>query len=109
MDPGKLRFLAVYQEPIRTVDAYNNATITGWTDKFLVPCSIRTLKAWEVVKYRSVEMNVTHEIRCRWTPAINATGRLMYQGRKFDLYSINNIDERNRELEILCNEAVKPK
>jgi SPP1 family predicted phage head-tail adaptor len=108
MEAGRMRFLAVYQEPTRSADAYNAAKITGWQDRFPVYCSIETLKAWELVKYRSIQMDLTHRIRCRWRAEIGPSGRLRYQGRSFDIFSINNIDERNTELEILANEVVKP-
>jgi SPP1 family predicted phage head-tail adaptor len=108
-EAGKMRFLAVYQEPVRATDAYNASKPVAWADKFSVPMSIETLKAWEVMKHRAVQENVTHRLKCRWRPGINPSGRFSYHGRVFDVFSIHNIDERNVEYEILANEVVKPK
>jgi SPP1 family predicted phage head-tail adaptor len=108
MEAGKLRFTASYQEPIRGTNAYNATPVTGWKDLFPVPMNIETLKAWELVKYRSVQMDVTHRLNCRWRTEINSTGRFVYHGRVFDIYSIENVGERNVELVILANEVVKP-
>lgn len=98
----------MYQEPTRGTNQYNASVITGWKDRFPVPISLEDLKAWELMKARATQMDITHRITCRYTPEIQAVGRFDYHGRHFDIYSVENVDNRNRELVILANEVKKP-
>ena len=109
MEAGRMRFLAIYQTPARQLDANNADKIVAWQDRFPVSISIETLKSWEAIKARAVQMNITHKIKCRWREDINADGRFNYRGRIFNIFSIDNVEERNRELEILACEVVKPR
>lgn len=108
MRAGALKYLATYQTPIRTSNSKNELTITGWTNALSINISLDTLKAWEIIKTTAVQLNITHRISCRYSPLISATGRFAYQNRTFDIFSVNNVENRNRELEILANEIQKP-
>jgi SPP1 family predicted phage head-tail adaptor len=47
----------------------------------------------------------THTVNLRYYPGIMAKMRVHFQGRFFDILNVNNIDERNRELELSCREG----
>ncbi len=107
-EPGEMRHLAIYQEPTRTIDAYNNETISGHIDHLPVRCKIEDLKAWELVKYRAVQMNVTHRI----IALLLADQRRRPAGLSRPGFRHLRREQHGgaqRRLVILANEVVKPK
>jgi SPP1 family predicted phage head-tail adaptor len=106
MDSGILRYWATYQTPVRSEDTYGDVVATH-IDAFSIYISLDPIRANEVIKNRSEQMNATHKIRCRYSSLINSSGRFVYQGRSFDIFSVINPNNKNVELEILVNEVVK--
>ena len=49
---------------------------------------------------------VTHKIKIRFIPSLNASMQIDYQGRKFKIMNIRNFGELGKELEILAEEQI---
>lgn len=49
---------------------------------------------------------VTHKIKIRFIPSLNASMQIDYMGRKFRIKNIRNFGELGKELEILAEEQI---
>lgn len=49
---------------------------------------------------------VTHKIKIRFIPSLNASMQIDYMGRKFKIKNIRNFGEMGKELEILAEEQI---
>lgn len=49
---------------------------------------------------------VTHKIKIRFIPSLNASMQIDYMGRKFKIMNIRNFGEMGKELEILAEEQI---
>ena len=53
-----------------------------------------------------MQSNVTHKIRTEFVAGVNPRMRLTTGERTFNVVSVTNVEERNRELEWMCTEVV---
>lgn len=74
--------------------------ITAWAE--IVPLSGR-----ELYLARAQQQQITHVIRMHYDPDITAKMQATWQGRTFYFESVINVNEANRQLEIMAIE-VKP-
>lgn len=105
MNAGKLRHRITIQAPIERENDYGERAVT-WIDFASVGADIRPLSGRELVMAQQIESLVTTSIQMRFYPGLNPKMRIVYAGRIFEIASIINILERNRELNILCHEVV---
>ena len=54
----------------------------------------------------TVLSQASHVVRLRYHPGITTKTRLTFQGRRFSVTAIRNIEERNRRLVLLCAEVI---
>lgn len=66
--------------------------------------SIRPLSGRELWQAQQVQADVTHSVRLRYRSGVDATMELDLQGRRLRIVAVLNIEERNRTLELLCQE-----
>lgn len=76
-----------------------------WVEFCTCQASIRPISASERIKSNREEMIVSHRIKIRYRSGITNGMRMVYHGRVFDIASVINIDEKNREIEILATET----
>lgn len=67
--------------------------------------SITPLSAKEILAHAEIHLDVTHEVRIRYTKDITHTDSLKYHGRTFHIDSVINIEEQGIELVLLCHEV----
>jgi head-tail adaptor len=48
----------------------------------------------------------THLIRCRYRPDVSQASRLQFEGRLFEVQSVQNVDERDIALILICAEIL---
>lgn len=66
---------------------------------------VRPLGGKEFWAAQQVIDDLTHEVRLRFMPGINAKDRVVFAGRVFDIVAPPvNVGERNRELVLMCRE-----
>ncbi|HVL67197.1 MAG TPA: phage head closure protein [Vicinamibacterales bacterium] len=46
----------------------------------------------------------THRVRMRYRPGVTVRTRVLFKGRRLDVHEVRNIEERNRELHLMCEE-----
>lgn len=91
------------ESPSRTQDAYG-ADIPTWTTWKAVWASIEPLTGRQFLLAAQATLETTHEIRIRWQPEVTAKMRIVFEGRTFGIETIMNVEERDRELVLMCKE-----
>jgi len=67
-----------------------------------------TARDLERVTAGTVLATATHLIRCRFHPEITTATRLTFKGRIFEVQSVQNVDERDIALVLICTEVLTP-
>jgi SPP1 family predicted phage head-tail adaptor len=91
-------------------DAYGQPK-KSWATVGTYWAKIRSPNGREATNAAQMKAELTHVITVRW-PGISLTlvpkMRYLYKGRAFNITWINNVDERNRQLDVYCQEVVSP-
>ena len=110
MRSGDLRKRVILQKRDVTLDSAGQQ-VTTWTTLATVWASIEALSVRDLLAAQAVQSEVSHKITVRYrsefsTPVADATYRLNYNGRLFNIKGVMNIDERNRTIEIMAGEGL---
>ena len=106
MRVGELRHRVSIQTQVETSDGMGGSVIS-WSDVYNdVPAAIWPLSANERLDSMKLELQTTHKIRIRYLSGLTADNRIVFGSRTFNIISIINADERNRQLDILATEEV---
>lgn len=105
MQAGTLRHRITIQRKNEVRDSFGQAVET-FANIATVWASIEPLSGRESFLAQQVNAEVTHRIRMRYYP-LEATMRLKYQDRYFEIKTILDREERKRELEVLCQEIIE--
>jgi len=104
MRAGKLRHLVTIVKANRTADNYGGVTTadathtTAWAD-------ISQINAQERFFGQQIYPTATHRIRVRHADGLQQNMEIKFGTRRFRILAISNLEERNRELEIIAEEA----
>jgi SPP1 family predicted phage head-tail adaptor len=88
-----------------TSDSMGGYVVT-WSTYLDAWASIEPLTSKETLKYKQIELEVTHKITLRYSSGLLPKMRLVYKSRYFDIVSARNLFERNVASELLCREVV---
>jgi len=100
---GRLRHRVEIQNPTATPDAQGGQTLAYATVE----------RAWAAIepvgardRWATAQMQVwvTHNVTLRYTPTVTMASRLLHGARVLNIVQLTNVDERNRELRLLCAE-----
>jgi SPP1 family predicted phage head-tail adaptor len=105
MRSGKLRHTVTLQSLVETQDGYGGTT-ESWTDFATVRASVEPLQGREYFAAQQERAEVTTRFRIRYIPGVLPTMRIMFDGRAFNIESIINPNERNRELHLMAVEVL---
>lgn len=115
MRVGTLRRRILIQIRQVTQDTYGQQ-VTNWIDLLTsVPADIQALSGRELIAAQAVNSEVTHQIVIRYHPLMAdpikvAAMRAIYVNegvtRYFNLQSSMNVDERNREIDLMAVEGL---
>lgn len=78
----------------------------AWATTYTEWVFIRPVSASEIIKSNREEMTISHRIKMDYRSGIVSSMRIAWGTRYFDINSVINIDEANREIEILAAEVV---
>ncbi|MED1786151.1 phage head closure protein [Brevibacillus laterosporus] len=93
---GSLRHRITIQERIGLV----------FQDFAKVWSSIEPISAKEKLERADMEQSITHRIRIRYRKGLTSTMRVIYKDRLFSVESIIDPTERQKELELICEELL---
>ena len=115
MRAGDLRRRVTIQTRDTTQDAYGQQ-VTTWTDYLTgVPADIQALSGRELLAAQAMVAEVSHQITVRYTslladPIKVAAMRVVYVNasvtRYFNISAAMNVDERNKQIDLLCSEGL---
>ncbi len=102
---GTLRHSIRVQSLVETVDAGGGRT-RAWVDYFLTHAAITPMSGRELRAGGQMQAPMTHRLTLRWAPGLTAKMRVLFGTRVFNVRAVRNLDERNRWVELLCEEGV---
>jgi len=105
MRAGDLRHRITLQQKTETRDSFG-AVIETWNDVATLYASIEPLRGKEFFDAQQVNAEVTIRIRIRYRSGVTPNMRVLFGTRTFDIQSVINVDERNREMILMCREVI---
>lgn len=107
---GQLTRRVTLQQQSQTLDAYGQP-ITTWTDVATVWASIEPSVGRELVAAQAMSLEQPTTILIRWQAAFSrpkavAAMRAVYNGRFFNIRSVQNAEERNYLLTLIASEGL---
>lgn len=103
----RYRHSITLQQPGGTRDSVGER-VTSWTNVKTVYADISVLNMREQMLATQRQATTTHKVTIRYDAdlaAINATWRVLFGSRALIIDGVNNVDERNAVLELLCTEG----
>lgn len=107
MSSEKKRLRITIQQQTTTQDSYNQPQDT-WTDYTTVWASAVNKGGGEFYAAQKINAKTTEVFTIRYssiTKAITEDMRVKFGTRTFNILHINNVDERNIELQLMCEEV----
>mgnify|MGYP002813343007 CR=1 FL=1 len=86
-------------------DAYG-AEVEAWVDFADVWASIEPLIGREFMAAKQITAEISHKIRMRYIEGLLPTMTILWGDREFEIVSIINVSERNKEILIMATEDV---
>jgi SPP1 family predicted phage head-tail adaptor len=105
MKSGKLRHIITIQQPALAADGVGEPVPTWGTFAANIYAQITPLNGAERIQGNQINATVTHNVRTRYMPGVTPKMRILYGSRTLQITNVQNIDERDRELELACVEG----
>jgi SPP1 family predicted phage head-tail adaptor len=105
---GSLRHRVTVQNPSTPTPDGDGGFTQTMTDAEIVWAEIRPASAHDLERVvgGTVLSSASHLVRMRYRPAITTKSQLLFGSRVFAVTGVQNVDERNVELVIACQEVV---
>ena len=105
MKAGELRHKVTIQKVSQTLDS-SRQTVDLWTKLAEVWAAVEPLSGRELLNAQQIQPDVTHRVRIRHRDDVTAKMRVQHDSRNLNIESIINVNERDRELHLLCRERM---
>lgn len=105
MEAGKLNKRITIQANALTRDT-NGAEVDSWTTVATVWAAITTDAGREFYAAQKINAETTAVMRIRYRAGLNPRMRVLYAGKYFNILHINNVNEANKEILLLCREVI---
>lgn len=107
---GELRKRVLLQRRNSAQDAYGQQ-VTTWTTILDTWAKIETLTGGQLDRARSIYNHSSHQVVMRWRALLDdvrqvGSYRVLYGMRIFDVGASMDMDERNKEVTLLCSEGL---
>lgn len=107
MNPGALRHLVTIQKQVETQNTYGAPEVT-WSDVAeKVWCRIEPLRGREYFAAKQVNADIEARVVMRYRNDITAKMRLLHGMNEYYIDTIINVDERDRELQLMCTRSIE--
>ena len=101
---GRLRHRVTIQRFDR-VDDGGGGTEERWVDVATVWAGVEPIRGRERLEAMQLEQSVSHRVVIRYRPDVDGRNmRIVHRGRALHVQAVVSPDERNRWLELLCEE-----
>lgn len=102
---SRLKHQITIQQPTRTSDGMGGFTQV-WNTFATVRAAVEPLRGKEQFEHQQIQSSITHRIRIRYRSGITPKMRIQFEGtRYFHIHSVINIEERDREMQLMCEEV----
>jgi len=105
MKIGRLRHRISIQKYVAARDSFGGELET-WEDVANVWASIEPISGKEYFASQQVNAQVTTRIITRHIEGITPKMRVVFQDRSFNILSVININEKKKELHLMCEEVI---
>lgn len=105
MRAGRLRHRVAIQQKSVTRDSYGGETIT-WPGVITVWASVEPLRGDEFIEAQRAGARVDTRIVMRYQSGIVPEMRATEGSHTWDILSVINVEERDRELQLMCREVL---
>jgi SPP1 family predicted phage head-tail adaptor len=105
MRAGPMRHRITLETPAETQTPDGSVTRT-WAPFATVWASVEPLLGREWFDAQREQADVSHRVRMRFLAGVSHNMRVMLGSRVFEIESVINAGERNRELVLMCRESV---
>ena len=102
---GKLRHRITIERVVGAQDA-DGAVIEKWSTYVTVQPSIEPISGREYFATQSTQADMTHRIVLGYLSGVIPKMRVKFGSQIFDILSVINVEERNRELQLMCRESI---
>ena len=106
MNPGELDKRITFQR-LTTTTNENGFEVETLEDFKTVWAKVSNLHGREYFEAAAVQRENTVKFTIRYLPDVNPSMKILYQGRKYNITSIDNIKYQNRYMEIKAQEVDK--
>ena len=104
MQSGRLKKKITIQRSLLTPNAYGER-VASWIDyKTDISCAVNPVTAREYFMGSERVADITTRFNIRYIAGITESMRISYADKFYDIISVINIGEANRELEILARQ-----
>ena len=103
MRAGELRKRITIETPVRSADGVGEM-VPAWSLFGVVWASIEPLSGNEKIQAQQVNANVDIKVTMRYLAGVVPAMRIRFGTRTFQIASVQNIEERNREMDLVCIE-----
>ncbi|BCJ86455.1 phage head closure protein [Effusibacillus dendaii] len=104
MKIGLLRNRVTIQKLTQTDDGMGGYT-EGWGVVATVYASVHPLKGRELFDAQQVREHMTHRVTIRYRVDVTPDMRVLFGAKVFNIRSVINVESKNRELQLLCEEV----
>jgi len=105
MHAGRLRHLVTIEQATEAQDTTGQA-VKSWGPFAQVWASVEPLKGNEFLEAQQINAETTTRIRIRKLDGITQKMRISYDSRLYNINAILHINERQREMHLMCSEGV---
>jgi len=105
MRTGSLRHYVEIHALTIIEDDIGNQT-EEWAKVAEVWAAVEPLQGDEKLAAAYIQAETTHKVTIRYLAGITPANRLLFDGRTLEIESVRNLEERSRELVLMCKEKV---
>jgi SPP1 family predicted phage head-tail adaptor len=105
MRAGQLRQRVTIQSKTASRDSFGEEDIT-WVDLATVWAAVEPLRGREFLDGKMITAEVTTRIRIRHRSGLTPEMRVVFGSITYDVLSIIHIEEREREIHLMCQEII---
>ena len=105
MRAGPLRQRVTIQDKSVSQNTYGEEVIT-WVDEAIVWAAVEPLRGREFLEGKQITAEVSTRIRIRHRSGIVPEMRVVFGSVIYDIHSIIHIEERKREIHLMCQEIL---
>ena len=105
MRAGRLRHQVIIQTPTETNDSQGQA-VKPWATFATVHAAVEPLAGREYIAAAQINAETTTKIIIRYLAGITQKMRISYDSKIYNIESMKNVGERDRQLELMCSEGI---